>query len=220
VDSAASPGNERGDRPWFVIGRQEEYAGEQRANLLRFVGIACFYAIELINRYGLQLGFLQMPPVEGVDAKFHTAVTALVVAWAMLGVGVLLCLQNQFFPSWLKYVSTGCDIALLTAILIVADGPQSPLVVGFFLLVALSSVRFSLMLVRFTTGGALLAYLFINGYARWFTERDIVVPRYHQLIMLLALGLTGIVLGQMIRKTRRMAEEYARRLSASGGDQQ
>ena len=47
-------------------------------------------------------------------------------------------------------------------------------------------------------------YLFLNGFARWFTERDIGVPRYHQLIVLIALGLSGIVLGQVVRGTLRL----------------
>ncbi len=67
------------DQPWFIVGRLREYDGEQRANLLRIVGIAAFYTIELINRYGLQLGILDMPPVAGVDQRFHLAVTALAV---------------------------------------------------------------------------------------------------------------------------------------------
>ncbi|MCH7687098.1 MAG: hypothetical protein IH899_10530 [Planctomycetes bacterium] len=70
------------DLPWFIIGRWKEYEGEQRANLLRLIGIAAFYTIELINRHGLHLGFLDMPRVESVDERFHMAVTALAVAWA------------------------------------------------------------------------------------------------------------------------------------------
>lgn len=216
METAATSENEQGDRPWFVIGRREEFAGEQRANLLRFIGLVCFYAIELINHHGLQLGFLQMPPVEGVDERFHTAVTALVAAWAMLGLGVLVCLQNGIFPPLLKYVSTGCDIVLLTGILIIADGPSSPLVVGYILLIVLSALRFNVRLVQFAAVAAMLAYLLLNGYARWFTDRDIGVPRYSQLIMLLAFGLTAVVLGQMIRKTRQMAAEYAQRRGAQG----
>jgi hypothetical protein len=220
MDTAASTGDGNRDLPWHVIGRLEEYAGEQRANLLRFLGIISFYMIELINRYGLRLGFLQLPPVEGVDEGFHMAVTALALAWTMLGVGVFLCLQNEFFPPALKYISTGCDCILLTSILMIADGPQSPLVVGFFLLISLSALRFNLPLVRFATAGAMLGYLFLCGSARWLTERDISVPRYQQAIMLLALGLTGVIIGQVIRKVRRMAVEYAQRVTDARGAQQ
>ncbi len=199
------------DQPWFIVGRLREYEGEERANLLRIVGIAAFYTIELINRYGLQLGILDMPPVAGVDQRFHLAVTALAVVWTMVALGVWLALRNQVFPASLKYITTACDIALLTSILAIADAPSSPLVAGYFLLIALSAVRFNLNLIRFATLGVMAGYLFLNGYARWFTERDISVPRYHQFIVLLALALTGVIIGQVVRNVYGMAREYAQR---------
>ena len=200
------------ERQWYIVGRWQEYEGEGRANLLRILGIGAFYAVELINYHGLSLGFLEMPVI--VERPFHLAVTALAVAWVMVSLGVFLCLQQHFFPSSLKFISTGCDILLLTSVLTVADGPRSPLVVGYFPLLALAALRFSLPLVWFTTMGSLAGYLFLLGYAKWFTDRDVRVPRYHELIFLLALGLAGVVLGQIIRRVRRLAEDYARRLGA------
>ena len=118
----------------------------------------------------------------------------------------------------LKFLSTGCDIVLLTGILMVAQGPRSPLVVGYFLVIALATLRFNLPLVRMATVGSMAGYLFLLGYARWFTDRDLHVPRYHQIIVLLALGLTGIVLGQVIRRVHALAKEYAARTAQNGGE--
>src|SRR5262249_16238973 len=146
------------ERQWFIVGRWQEFEGEGRANLLRILGIGAFYAVELINYHGLHLGFLEMPAI--VDRPFHLAVTALAVAWVMVSLGVFLCLQQRFFPSSLKFISTGCDILLLTSVLTVADGPRSPLVVGYFPLLALAALRFSLPLVWFTTVGSMAGYLF------------------------------------------------------------
>jgi hypothetical protein len=44
--------------------------------------------------------------------------------------------------------------------------------------------------------------------------RELSVPGYYQLIMLLALLLTGVVLGQIIRRVRAMAEDLLRRVAA------
>lgn len=187
-----------------LFSRVHELEGERRANLLRIVGIAAFYSIELMNRYGLRLGFFEMPPLAGVDESFHTAVTSLAVAWISLALGVEFCLRNEFLPAPLKFISTGGDIVLLTSILAVADGPRSPLIVGYFLVLAVSGLRLNLPLVRCATVGVVAGYLYLNGFARWFTERDIRVPRYQQLMVLLALGLTGIILGQIIRNARRV----------------
>ncbi len=212
--ASATASGGAGDRQWYVVGRWQEYAGEARANLLRIAGIGAFYVVELLNFYGLKLGPLEMPPA--VDLEFHQAVTALAVAWTMVALGTLLCLRLHFFPAWLKYVTTAADVVLLTTILAIADGPKSPLVVGYFLVIVLATLRFQLRLIWFATVGAMAGYLFLLGYARWYAEgRDLVVPRYYQLIMLLALALTGVVLGQVIRRVRAMAEEFLRRVNTS-----
>lgn len=217
AERAPSPESRR-ERHWFIVGRWQEFEGEARANLLRILGIGAFYAIELLNYRGLRLGALELPKLQGVDERFHQAVTALAVAWTLVGLGVLVCLRARVFPAALKFVSTACDVVLLSAVLTLADGPRSPLLVGYFLIVALSGLRFSLRLVWFATLGSMLGYLYVLGYARWFADpaRHLRVERYQQLIFLLALALSGIVLGQVIRRVRRMAEEFAARVSAGG----
>ena len=120
------------------MGRWQEYEGEARANLLRLAAVAAFYAIELINYYGVDLGFIQLPKVS--DPAFHQTVTAIAAAWVLLGVGVHLWLRLHLMPAALKYVSTGLDVVLLTLLLMVADGPRSPLVVGYFLIPALATL--------------------------------------------------------------------------------
>jgi hypothetical protein len=207
------------DKQWFVIERWQEYAGEARANLLRICGIALFYAIELLNFYGLHLGPIDLPA--GVDADFHRAVTALSVAWTMMALATLVCLQIRFFPRWLKYATTLGDVLMLTTILMIADGPRSPLVVGYFLLIVLATLRFQLSLIWCATVASMACYLWLSMYASQVTElgsREISVPLYATLIVLLAIALTGVVLGQVIRRVRAMAEDFGR-MSRSGGGQ-
>lgn len=202
------------DRQWYIVGRWQEYEGEGRANLLRIIAIAAFYGIELFNYHGPKFAGLHMP--QSVTREFHVAVTALAVAWTMVGLGVLLCLRRHIFPAALKFVSTGCDLVLLTSILMLADGPRSPLVAGYFLIIALATLRFNLPLVRCAAVGAMVGYLTLLGHDKWFrfpkVDPSELVPRYHQLIVLLALGLTGIMLGQVIRRVHHVAKEYARRM--------
>ena len=214
---ATSPrsGPEDDDRRWYIVGRWQEYDGEGRTNLLRIAGIAAFYGIELINYHGLNLGFFEMPRIR--DRPFHLAVTALAVAWTMVALAVLLCLRRRVLPGAMKFLSTGGDLGLLTGVLAVADGPRSPLVAAYFLIIALATLRFSLPLVRFATGGAVAGYVALLGYAEWFAARDVRVPRYHEGIVLLALALTGITLGQVVRRVRALALAYAGRRDAEAG---
>jgi hypothetical protein len=214
--AAAQPQTRGLDRPWEVARRWQEYEGEGRANLLRLVGVVVFYLVELINYHGLRLGVLEMPPV--VDLPFHRVATALAGAWILLVLGVLVCRLRHVFPASLKFLSTGCDLLFLTALLMAGDGEKSPLIVAYFLVLAVAALRFSLQLMWFTTAGALASYLFLLAYGRWFAERDLRVPRYHQLIVVCALVLGGVVLGQVVRRARRLAEDFARRrLSVPGG---
>ena len=137
-------------------------------------------------------------------------VTALIVAWLLASWSVLVFVRQRVFPAALKYFSTGLDLAFLTAILLVSDGPRSPLIAGYFLVVLLSGLRFSLPLVRFATVGAMACYCCLLANARW-TRIATRVPRYHELIFLLSVGVAGVLLGQIMRRARAAAEDYAAR---------
>jgi hypothetical protein len=217
MSATTSPQRVAEDRSWFIVGRWREYEGEGRANLLRLIGIVAFYGVELANYRGFRLGVFAMPRIESVDHRFHLAVTAVAVAWTMTALAVQFCLRSQVFPASLKYLSTGADIALMTCVLCVSNGPRSPLVVGYFLIVSLAALRFSLPLVWSATIGSMFGYLALLGYAKWFATRDVRVPRYHEVIFLLALGLSGVMIGQVLRRVRSMAVEYAARRAAEVG---
>lgn len=209
------------ERQWYIVSRWQEYEAEARANLLRICGIGAFYLIELVNYYGLRVGPVELSPLPGVDQQFHAQVTMLALLWAMLSLGVLLALRQQWFPWWLKYATTCCDAVLLTSILVVADGPKSPLVVAYFLVMLLAALRFNLRLVHCAAAACMAGYVFLLGYARFGTQRDLRVPRHEQAMVLLALLLSGVILGQMARYVRRLAEDYLRRTSpaAAGAPQ-
>jgi len=206
-----------GNRQWYIVGRWQEYEGEGRTNLLRILAIGVFYLVELANYYWISHGS------ENPDfTAYHQKVTALAVAWTMVSLAVLLCLRLRVFPAFLKYVSTGCDLLLLTALASVdhglsspaPDGPDSPLVLAFFLVLALAAVRFSLGLVWFATLGSMAGYMALVALRdkSWF-DADHSVPPVTQLITVLSLALTGIVLGQVIRRMRSLAEEYSARMA-------
>jgi hypothetical protein len=87
------------------------------------------------------------------------------------------------------------------------------------LIIVLATLRFSLPLVRFATVGSMAGYLILLGYMKWYSGRNLNVPRYHELIFLLGLALSGVILGQVIRRVRYIAEDYARRLESRKGEQ-
>ena len=209
-----------GDRAWFIAQRWQEYDGEARANLLRITAIGSFYLLHCWNYYASQgrlpdWGFLELTEPGAVTPRFHLLATLLALGWALAATAVHLCLRNRVFPRWLSAASTAVDLVMLTSVLAISSGPRSPLVVGYFLVLALAALRFRLPLVRLATVGAAIGYVCVLGVARWpatFGREaglDIRVPRYVQLATLLAIVLCGVILGQVVRLARRVAEEYA-----------
>lgn len=197
------------DRQWFIVGRWQEYEGEGRANLLRILAIGAFYALQLLQHHVL------IQPTEA-DRVFHRLATAMAAAWIGLALAVAVCLRRQFLPAGLKYVTTAGDILFLTCLAAAGAGPASPLILGYYLILVLAALRFSLGLVRFATVGCLLGYLATVAVkdSRWFDDQH-VVPVVQQLVTMLSLGLTGVVLGQVIRRVRYLADELVARVRAA-----
>ncbi len=221
ADSAAATD----ERAWFIAQRWQEYDGEMRANLLRIAAIGSFYLLHCWNYLSSQgkvpnWGLLELSKEGTVDRRFHLMVTLLALAWAAAALGVHVALRNRFFPKWLPAASTAVDLAMLTAVLCISTGPRSPLVVGYFLVIVLAGLRFDLRLVRLTTGGAAAGYLCLLGMAKWparfgrAADLDLRVPRYHELVVLAAMVLCGVFLGQVVRRARNLADDYAARRSA------
>lgn len=175
---------------------------EAQTNRLRLIAIAVFYAIELVNYYGLDLGFIQVPAV--VDRPFHESATALAACWVIVAIATRFLRLSGIWQRGLPFLATAADLVLLTCMLMIADGPRSPLVVAYFVILAGAALRLELPLVQYTTVGTICCYLYLSGFARWFTNRELYVPRYHQLIFIAALALTGIILGQVVRAVHQL----------------
>lgn len=205
---------------WYVATRWQQLDGEYRANYLRIVSVVCFYVIHAADYYqpfGLPGEALQP------ERWFHVAVTMIASVWLLFALGVEIALRQRYFPAGLPYLTTGLDLVLLTAMMGLGGGQKSPLVLGYFLILVYAAMRFHLPLLRAATAGAVFAYLYLLVMGRWpelFGGRLIgVVPRYAQLMTLLAIVLTGVSLGQLIRRFRSIAEYYANRRMGDSVDE-
>jgi hypothetical protein len=189
--------------PWADAQRIESWAGEVRVNLIRLVALVGFYGHHLVNVYL----YRDDPSTAG---RYHTAVTALVLAWAS-GVLVLhVCLTRRWVPPWLKYAATAWDLVLITALLVLGRDPRSMLSVLYFLVIGAAALRLSLLLVYAATLGALAAYLFFLGYVRFWLElpAEQRLPRPQQVVFLLGLAVAGLLAGQGVRQARRLLAGY------------
>jgi hypothetical protein len=205
---------------WDVARRWRQYEAEIRVNTMRIIAVGTFYLIHLVHHYTAShphrlLSLLQLGGGEALSQKLHMAVTAVAVAWTMWALLVHSLLREHVFPKWLPAISTGIDTLLLTAMLLLSSGAASPLVAGYFLIIMLAGLRLDLWLIRAATGGCLLGYIVVLGATRWprglLLENTLpAVPRFHQLMVLAALLLSGVIAGQWVRHARCMADDLVR----------
>src|SRR5262249_13319948 len=99
------------DEPWDDARRIEAWAGEVRVHVIRFAALLAFYGHHLVN-----VNLLADDP--SLSGSYHAAVTVVVLAWAAEGVALHLCLSRRWVPPALKYVATGVDTLLVTAVLV------------------------------------------------------------------------------------------------------
>jgi hypothetical protein len=199
------------DDRWADARRLEAWAGETRVNLIRAAALVVFYGHHLLHVYVLR----DDPEAAG---RFHAAATAVVVAWAAAAGLLYACLVRRWVPPALKYLATFWDLLLVTVLLAVSpEGPQSPLLFLYLVVVAAAPLRLSLPLVYAATLGAWAASLLFMGYyvffrvgadtyyAAGFPHR---VSRTAEAIFLLSLGAVGLLGGQVVRQARRLVEGY------------
>jgi hypothetical protein len=188
---------------WADAQRIESWAGEMRVNLLRLSAILVLYGHHLINVY-----LVQDDPT--LTADFHTAVTALVLAWSLSVLVLHYCLVRRWVPTALKYVATVWDIVLITTMLGLSANPYSSLPALYILVIVAAALRLSLPLIYTATLGGMAAYVFYLGYLRfWLQLHDNHRwLRTQQVIVLLVLGAGGILVGQVVRQSRRLVFGY------------
>ena len=192
-------------KSWHIASRWQEFEGEMRSAVLRSILVIAFYSIQLIHYFTLESG-------GDADRIFHRQVTLAAVGWLFLSMSVLIALRGGFMPPLLKYIATGIDLGLVTLLAWLSHGPSSPLVLALFLVLAIASIRFRIGLIWFATLGAMACYMFLVGSVDkdWFDSNH-NTPVLTQAITLCSLASTGIVLGQIVRAARRMADAFLER---------
>ena len=193
---------------WADACRLEAWAGEVRVNLLRTVALIVFYGHHLINLWTKDTT---------ITPAYNAAVTAVVFAWVLAVFVLHVCLSRRWVPPALKYFATFWDLALITALLIASpDGPRSPLIFLYFVVLSASPLRLSLALVQVTTfatwAAALVAlghYVFFrHGWAGYRATEGVRIPRTSEVIFVLAVGAAGLFAGQVVRQARRLVQGY------------
>jgi hypothetical protein len=182
---------------------------ELRVNLIRMLAIAGFYFVHFLHVYSPGwgsdfAGIIGFATNQPVDPNVHIAVSIIAFGWLMLAFAVQFIAQQQRSTYWLALFSTLGDLVFLTSILALSTGPKGPMVAGYFLIVMLAGLRFDLRLIRVTTLVTIVAYIALLGVAKWPSQMSMqmgieTVPRYHQIMTVVALAFAGGIMGQVVR---------------------
>jgi hypothetical protein len=196
--------------PWRIVTLWQRYDGEIRAAVLRVVAVAVMY--------GCQLAVMQMSTPDDALKEFHRKATFACGAWLLATLAAMVAIQAKIFVRITPYLSTLADLFLLTLVAAIGSKSQSPVVVGYFLIVLIAAQRFDLALLWMATLGSMACYLGLVGMLdkSWFDEVH-ATPVIQQLVMLTAIGMSGVMAGQLIRRSKALAMDYHQRVVAQGG---
>lgn len=182
--------------PFF---REEEREGERRINVLRAAALAVLYVNELLNFHVLGV----------VDAHFHRLVTLATVLYGLCAAGQWWLINLRgFYSRQVKYAAMLADALFLTFVLGLADGPSSPLVPVYYLLIAVSALRYNRRATF--TGAAFCAAAFLVLQQHALLRRPaLAVHTYVAVIQVLCMLMMGVVAGHVVFQLRALVAKFA-----------
>jgi len=208
MNSASQHNSPTADRQWFIVRRWQTYASELRVLLLRVVAVIVLYGCQVMHHLSLD------EAGQVANLSFQRVATGAAVLLIVVSLLVLLLVLKRILPVWLPFATTIVDLLAIASLVGIAGGPMATSLTGaFYLVIAMAGLRFDLRLVWLATLGAMAAYLGTVGVVddSWF-DADHAVPVVQQGVALACLGGTGIVVGQIVRLARPLAQQYHDRL--------
>ena len=181
------------ERKWFVFQRITEITAAKRINVIRAVAVIVFFSIEVFR-------FINS---EKVDADYANIFRSARICgiWMLLAGAIAVGLYRRTFPSVIKYLTTICDTVLLTSVARIGQDADSTLVVIYFVIIACSFLRFSKLLIRFSTAICVLAYLSLVYQTTSYWEGSF--PYIEVFRMVAGLIVMGLIGGQLYRSCRK-----------------
>ncbi len=149
----------------------------------------------------------QLPPP--LELELHLETLGLLAVWALLSVALQGWLRHDKEATLPRAVWAGADVLLLTLLLQLLESPESPLMIGYPLLVAASGLWFRVGLVWFTTAACLAGYGWLILSTVW-QGHPPTLP-HHNGIFALALVLEGAMVAYQVQRVRALSRYYEHR---------
>ncbi len=197
MESAEKPQQDRSIKLAHGPVATEAWAGEIRVNLIRVLAIISLYLYHIWHR-------LHGDPAR--DVEFHRLISLVVFSWAAGATVLHVILQRRQSLGHVPLLMIVLDLVLTTLVVCLTQNPQTTLIAVYFLIIGSSALRLKLSAVYLATIGSLAGYLFFLGHLRFVMKipDELRQARSSQIIFLIALLLSGMIAGQVIRQNRRL----------------
>jgi serine/threonine-protein kinase len=140
----------------------------------------------------------------------HYSIQAEFVLWALASALFQSLLRRDRFSTLARYAWAATDILALTGVLLLIEGVESPLLVGYCMLIATSGLWFRIRLVWFTTLLAIAGYGILFG--DWLLRRDPnSTESLYPNIILAAIAVTGFVVARQVKRFWALSAYYESR---------
>ncbi len=189
-------------RPPHPGQRLRRWARRQPALASRLAALSAFYPVDLVNYYS-----------RTVDAAFHLKISILVAVWAVASIGFQQFLDSSRWSIPARFGWGTLDSVLLLAVLLVANGVASPLVVGYPLLIVGSGLWFRVRFVWFMTVLSLISYgVLVIDFYRWRPQLQAGFDRSfdRHVIFAVAMVLLAAVVAYVVQRVRALSSYYGR----------
>jgi serine/threonine-protein kinase len=140
----------------------------------------------------------------GSDYRYYVARILLFATWAGASILLQILLQRPRWKDPICYTWAAVDIVLYTSLLLFADPPRGPLLIGYPMLICASALFYRRTYVIFMTSGCAVGFLMLvllSGNPD-FSKPDFVA------IFITGMAVIGLILSTMIRRIRALCAYY------------
>ncbi|MBN2292463.1 MAG: hypothetical protein JXM70_08570, partial [Pirellulales bacterium] len=168
----------------------------------RLGALSIFYVIEIWNF-----------STASIDARFHAQMSTIVAIWAVSSIIFQQFLDSRRWSIPARFGWGTLDSVLFLAVLLVADGPASPLTIGYPLLIVASGLWFRVRFVSFMAVLSLISYgiLIVDLHIRrpqLIAQYDITPDNY--VIFAIALVIMAMAVAYLVYRLRILSSLYER----------
>jgi serine/threonine-protein kinase len=152
----------------------------------------------LASEWGLWLAGAQP------DEVYHWFITALLPAWIGVATLMQVLMLRSRHPRLIRQAWAALDVTFVTLVLLLADGPASPLLMAYPILIFASAFRLRRGLVWWVTGSCALSYLVLLGEA-WLRRPQFLPQADDMVVVLVSAFVMGLIAAEMVRRMRGLA---------------